>query len=135
MTYVTRPVTVQSRTWLHADVGILVPEGGLLDLSVTGTPGFRRLLALKSPRRPTYSQYWRGRGAEANGDGTLVLCTRWVALSLIPTKPQLLSEGDVSSRCHSAGPHGEPSLGRNVDGKPQAAEGVQTPYALESDVP
>lgn len=76
MIYVTRPVTVQSRTWLHADVGILVPEGGL-DLGITGIPGFRRLLAFKSPRRPTYSQCWRGQEAEANGDGTLVLCTRW----------------------------------------------------------
>ena len=58
-----------------------------------------------------------------------------MALSLIPTKPHLLSKGDVSSQCHSAGPHGEPSLGRNVDGKPQAAEGAQTPRSLVSNMP
>lgn len=59
----------------------------------------------------------------------------YMALSLIPTKPQLLSEGDVSSRCHSAGPHGEPSLGRNGEEKPQATKGVQTPCSPVSNVP
>ena len=57
--------------------------------------------------------------------GTLALHA-WVALSLIQAKPQSLSEGDVSSQRHSAGPHGESSPGRNVEDKPQATKGVQT---------
>ena len=59
----------------------------------------------------------------------------YMALSLIPTKPQLLSKGDVSSRCHSAGPHGEPSPGRNGEEKPQATEGEQTARSPVSTVP
>ena len=59
----------------------------------------------------------------------------YMALSLIPTKPQLLSKGDVSSWCHSAGPHGEPSPGRNGEEKPQATEGEQTARSPVSTVP
>lgn len=127
------PVTVQSHTWLRADVGILVPEGGLLGLASLGFLGSGSSWHSSPPGgQPALSFGGAGGRGEWGRDSGLVYT---VALSLIPTKPHLFSEGDVSSQCHSAGPHGGPSLGRNVDGKLQAAEGAQTPRSLVSNVP